>query len=353
MGTDRSPLPRRTFCSLAAGALVATPVRAAVKPVRVAVLGTGHAHALGKIRTLRKLPEFDFVGICRPDADEPNEGEVFQGIRWLSTDELLQDASIDFVAVESRVQRNLKYARRCIDAGKYVHLDKAPGEDLEGLRSLLNEAVRRKRVIQMGYQWRYHPAMQAAIEAAQKGWLGRVYLFRATIDKPIPPEDRRELAAFRGGMMFELGCHLIDRAVDLLGKPRNVTGILRHESPLDDSLADNTLAILEYDRALAEIRVSAFQPHGDQYREIEILGTNGKAVVQPFSPVRLKVDLGEPAGPYKAGVQTVEPPPVPGPSYAPDFLEMVRVIREGSAPSYTPEHDMITHEALLKACHVI
>ena len=153
----------------------------------------------------------------------------------------------------------------------------------------------------MGYQWRYHPAMQAAIEAARKGWLGRVYLFRATIDKPIPPEDRRELAAFRGGMMFELGCHLIDRAVDLLGKPRKVTGILRHDSPLDDNLADNTLAILEYERALAEIRVSAFQPHGDQYREIEILGTNGKAVVQPFSPLRLMVDLGEPAGPYKAG----------------------------------------------------
>ena len=70
----------------------------------------------------------------------------------------------------------------------------------------------------MGYQWRYHPAMQAAIEAARKGWLGRVYSFRATIDKPIPPQERLELAAFRGGMMFELGCHLIDRAVDLLGK---------------------------------------------------------------------------------------------------------------------------------------
>ena len=353
MDTGPSSLRRRAFCSLA-GALLAPPLRAATKPVRVAVLGTGHAHALAKIRTLRKLPEFEFVGIYRPDADEPNQGEVFQDVRWLSSDEVLNDPTIEFVAVESRVQRNLQYARRCIAADKYVHLDKAPGEDLNGLRSLLNESIRRRRVIQMGYQWRYHPAMQAAIEAARKGWLGRVYLFRATIDKPIPPDDRRELAKFRGGMMFELGCHLIDRAVDLLGKPQKVTGILRHESPLDDGLADNTLAILEYERALAEIRVSAFQPHGDQYREIEILGTNGRAVVQPFSPAaRLTLDLGEPAGPYKAGVQTVEPPPAAGPSYAPDFLEMARVIREGEKPSHSPEHDLNTHEALLQACHVV
>ena len=85
---------------------------------------------------------------------------------------------------------------------------------------------------------------------------------RATIDKPISPQDRRQLARYRGGMMFELGCHLIDRAVDLFGKPAKVTGFLRHDSPIDDDLASsNTLAILEYDKAVAQIYVAAFQPH--------------------------------------------------------------------------------------------
>ncbi len=343
---------RRFFCSLAAAALFRRMAASSSK-IRVAVLGTGHAHGPGKIRTLRSLPEFEFAGICRPDADEPNTGEIFEGVRWLSLDELLHDASIELVAVESRVQRNLQYARKCIAAGKYVHLDKAPGEDLDGLRSLLEEAERRRRVVQMGYQWRYHPAMRAAIEAAKNGWLGSVYLFRATIDKPIPPDERRQLALFRGGMMFELGCHLIDRAVDLLGKPQKVTGILRHESPIDDALADNTLAILEYQRALAEIRVSAFQAHGDRYREIEILGTAGKASVQPFSPPRLMIDLEKPAGPYKAGAQQIELAPAPGPSFAPDFWEMAKVIRGHAPPSYSPAHDLMTHEALLRACHVI
>jgi len=148
------------------------PRGAAYKKIRVAVLGTGHAHALGKIQTLRSLPEYEFVGICRPDPDEPNEGDVFRGVRWLSMEELLDErAAIELIDVESRVERNLQYAQKCVSAGKFVHLDKAPGEDLAGLQALLAEASSRKRVVQMGYQWRYHPAMQAAIEPrGTVGW---------------------------------------------------------------------------------------------------------------------------------------------------------------------------------------
>ena len=232
-------------------------------------------------------------------------------------------------------------------------LDKPPGVDLDGLRSLFAEASRRKLVVQMGYQWRYHPAIQAAIEGAQKGWLGQVYAMRSSIDKPLSLDERRELAAFRGGAMFAEGCHLIDRAVALFGKPNKVTGFMRHDSLIQDGLADNTLAILEFDRALAQINLASFQPHGEHYRFVEISGSNGKALAQPFTPLRLMVDLKQGMGPYRAGIQTIEPAPPPGPTYAPDFTEMVHVIRDGARPSYSPEHDLIAHEALVQACGMI
>jgi len=53
--------------------------------------------------------------------------------------------------------------------------------------------------------------------------------------------------------MFELGCHPIDRAT---------------------ALADNTLAILEYDHAIAEIHVGAANPFGSEYRTREIIMTH-------------------------------------------------------------------------------
>jgi predicted dehydrogenase len=322
-------------------------------------VGTGHGHALSKIRALRSMPEYELAGVCRPDSNEPptdpEKLDILRDVRWLSLQEVLEDTSIEVVAIETAdVNRNLEYAEQCVGAGKFVHLDKPPGADLDRLRKLLADAASRKRVVQMGYQWRYHPAMQAAIEAARNGWLGRIYRFRASIDKLVQPEERRHLATFRGGLMFSEGCHLIDRAVAVLGKPRKITGFLRHDSTISDGLADNTLTVLEYDHALAEVSLAGFHAHGTRYRFLEIQGTNGFARVQPYAfPSRLIVDLAEAAGPYRSGEQTLAPPPPPGLTYTPDFRELAAIMRTGARPSHSSEHDLITHETLLRACGML
>jgi len=65
------------------------------------------------------------------------------------------------------------------------------------------------------------------------------------------------------------------------------------------------------------------------------------------------VDLKEAAGPYKAGAQMIEPLSPPGPTYAPDFQEMARVIRKGQRPSYSPLHDLMVQEVFFQACGML
>ena len=329
----------------------ASSVRAAPgSKIGAAIFGTGHAHAAGKAAALGKLPQFELAGFCEPRPEHCRNPAAFQGLRRLSERELLEDPSIELVAVEARVQENLEYAEKCVAAGKHVHIDKPPGEDFRRFRRLLAAAAQRGLMVQMGYMWRYHPAMRAALRAAREGWLGHVYALRATIDKPLSARERAELAAFRGGMMFELGCHMIDRALELFGKPSKVTGVLRHDGPFGDSLADNTLAVLEFSRAMAEIYVAAHQPSGNRNRTLEVLGTNGSIAVRPFNPARLHTDLEKAAGPYAAGTASVAIPAGPLPTYGDDFLEMARVIREGGQPAYTAGHDLAVQAALLEAC---
>jgi predicted dehydrogenase len=344
-------LTRRAFTAMAA-----TPAfPASERKIRTVVVGTGHGHALSKIRALRGMPQYELIGVCRPVPTEPVLPEALGDLPALSIEQVLSDVSIEMVAIETaEVDRNLELAERFVDAGRFVHLDKPPGASLQRLREMLANAAARGRAVQMGYQWRYHPAMQAAIEAARKGWLGQIYRFRASIDKLVLSEERRHLAKFRGGLMFSEGCHLIDRAVEVLGKPKRATGFLRHHSPLDDDLADNTLAVLEYDRAIAEISMAGFHAHGNRYRFLEITGTNGFARVQPYSfPSRLTVDLTEAAGPYRTGEQTLEPPPPPGLTYTPDFRELAGIIRFGQRPLYSAEHDLAAHETLLQVCSML
>lgn len=343
------PLTRRAFSAIAAFSM--TGLAADSTPVGAAMIGTGHGHANSKARALREMPEFTFVGVCRPDERDPIRGDEFQRVTWLKLEQILDDPAVEMVAVEGAdAARNLENAVRCVRAGKHVHLDKPPGASLSGLRDLLKEAAGRKLLVQVGYQWRYHPGMEAVHEAARKGWLGEVYRFRASIDKPIGADERKELARYQGGMMFSEGCHLIDQATAILGEPKKVNGFLQQRSRMGDGLVDNALVVLEYPQAIAEISMAGFDPYGGEHRYMEVLGSNGFARVTPFAPLRLQVKLQTAAGPYAAGEQILQPSNEGGYPYRPDFLEMANCIRRGAKPRFGSEHDLMTHRVLLEAC---
>ena len=342
---------RRGFLGLA-GAMAAA---AAPQPVKAAVYGVGHAHARSKIRVLRALPQFDLVGVCPRDLPERFSEIAGPAVSKLSPSQILDDPSIQLVAVEAHVGVNLAFAHEAIDAGKFVHLDKSPGADLASLQDLFRKAKAKKLVVQMGYMWRYHSAMRRAVDMALAGELGRIYMIRTTINKPMSEEARRPLADFKGGMMFEMGGHMIDRIVEVLGPPVRVQGRLfrpcrpnrlRHDGPFDDGLADNTLAVLEFDRAMAEVYVAALQPNGNAYRTFEILGTKGTATVQPFAPDgHLSLDTG--TGRKDLRVSVAAPP------YETDFMELARVIRSERSPRYNSTHDLAVQRTLLEVCGML
>ena len=83
-------------------------------------------------------------------------------------------------------------------------------------------------------------------------------------------------------MMFDLGCHLIDALVGLLGRPRAITPFIRHDSSFEDTLADNTAAVFEFERAIAVLESSAMEVGASQRRQFVVCGTRGTAIVQPI-----------------------------------------------------------------------
>src|SRR5262245_1587251 len=103
----------------------------------------------------------------------------------------------------------------------------------------------------MGYMYRYSPAVRFVREVLERGWLGEPLEVHAVMSKVVNADARREHAEFPGGMMFELGCHVIDLVVGVLGKPEDVASFKQHAAKSDDDLADNMLAVFSYPRALA------------------------------------------------------------------------------------------------------
>ena len=339
-------IDRRGFL-LSAAAAAAAPLTT----IRTGILGTQHSHLEGKLASMRQLPEYQVLRVCEPDPQVRAKAEkhpMYNSLRWSTEEELLGDKSIDLIVVECRPWEAIPFGRKVIAAGKHLHLEKPPGNEWAPFKELVEEARRKKLLLQTGYMWRWHEGISAAIDAAKNGWLGEVYMVRGTINSDRDAPQRALEAKYMGGTMYELGGHLVDRVVELLGRPKNVKHWLRHDTSIEDKLMDNTLAVLEYDRALATIMSSAKMYSAGAHRSFEIIGTDGTFFVQPeTNPPRMRVALRKGAGPYKTGWQEIELGPQP--RYIGDFRELARALTSGQPLRHGYDHELILHETLLRA----
>lgn len=326
----------------------AQPSDLSARRVRIGFLGASHSHATEKVKLAVNSSDYQIVGICEGD-EKVRRRYANLGAKFVSQDQLLSEAEV--IAVESAVRDHAKDAKLALEAGKHVHLEKPPADTFSEFQKLVNLAREKKRLLQMGYMWRFHPGINAAIQAARQGWLGHVYMVRGTINTSVDAERRPEWGEFRGGTMFELGSHLVDPVVRLLGRPEKVTPFLKNHGGFKDNLADNTTVIFEYRKALAIISSATLQPGAGNHRFFEIQGTNGVALVKPIEPPGLQIDLAKPAGSYGAGAQNI-PMPIYK-RYVPEFHELADSIRSGKSLAVTPEEDLLVHETLLRACEMM
>jgi predicted dehydrogenase len=214
-------------------------------------------------------------------------------------------------------------------------------------------AVAREKqlLLQTGFMWRYHPGFRAIFEAVQQGWLGEVFLVRGFVSNNLAARSRIAWAEFNGGSMFELGSHLVDAAVRLLGKPRAVTPFLCHHGKFDDGLKDNNVAVLEYERATVVLANTALQAGSTPQRSFEVLGTQGSALLQPIEPPTLTLELASAAGPYRKGAQTV---PLPAyRRYEDDFAELAAAARGERALSVSLETELVVAETVLRVADML
>lgn len=350
-----SILSRRSFVagSTLALARVAAGAGSGGKPrIKIGQIGVGHAHA-NKLAVYRRSSDYEVVGIVEPDetlrAKAAREA-TFEGLPWMSEEQLLDVPGLQAVLVETRVRDLLATAERCVAAGKHVHLDKPAGESLPQFRRLIAAAASQKLLVQMGYMLRYNPAVVLLRDVLARGWLGEPFEIVAVMSKVVGPQDRRALAEYPGGMMFELGCHVVDLVVGALGKPEDVTPFPRRSQEFNDGLVDNMLAVLEYPRATATVRASALEVDGFARRQLTVCGSEGTFHIQPLEPPAARVAFASPHGDYRAGYQDVSVGKYD--RYIADAADMAAIIRGEKNPDFSYSHDLAVQETVLRASNL-
>lgn len=321
-------------------------------PIRVGQIGVGHAHA-SKLAVYRASPDYEVVGVAESDPALRAKAQTqapFRDCNWLSEQQLFDIPGLQVVLIETQIDNLLATAARCVDAGKHIHLDKPAGASLPEFSKLLKQAEQQQLLVQMGYMYRYNPAIILLRQLLAEGALGDVFEVHAVMSKVVDAEGRDEHAEYSGGMMFELGCHLIDLVVGLVGSPQKITPHVQHASAIDDKLNDNMLAVFEYPRALATVKSSAMEVDGFARRHLVVCGSKGTMHIQPLDAPAARLTLSEPHGEYAKGSHELKFPAFP--RYVADAADMASILRGEKTSDFSYAHDLAVQTAVLQAAQM-
>jgi len=323
--------------------------RLTMSKIKYGQIGVGHAHA-SKMSVFRESPDYEVVGIVEPDPHLRKQAEsqpAYNGVPWMTQEQLLNVPGLQVVGVETLVKDLLDTAETCVNAGMHIHLDKPAGESLPQFKRILDTAASKHLLVQMGYMYRYSPAVLMLRDFLKKGWLGEPFEVHTVMSKVVDATGRKRMSVYRGGIMFELGCHILDLTQVVLGVPEKVTGHRQHIAPLDDQFLDNMLAVLEYPKAIATVKSSAIEVEGFARRHFVVCGTEGTFHIQPLDAPSVRFAFSKPRDQYKASYQEVTFGDYR--RYVGDAADIAKVVRNEKSADLSYDHDFEVQKSVLLA----
>lgn len=254
------------------------------RKIKIGQIGIGHNHGDGKMAAFRKFPErFEVVGFSEDDPawlERRGNFPCYSGLPRMPVEKLLDEC--EAIIVETEVPNLTKTAAMCVGRGKHIHMDKPASGTLAEFRHVLDTAKAKNLVVQMGYMYRYNPAVLKTIELIQEGKLGEIYSINAEMSTFHSVDYKKWLTTFEGGIQYILGSHFVDLIVYLLGEPQRIVSFLKHTKLDGVDFPDNNLAVLEYEKALARIFVSSVEVNGWGRRQFVVTGSKGSVSILPM-----------------------------------------------------------------------
>jgi predicted dehydrogenase len=207
---------------------------------RFAIIGCG---LIGRKR-LKSLQPGQLVVACDLDIGRAEAVIAASGSGRASTDfaDALKDLAVDAVIVSTLNSSLAPITIQAISAGKHAFVEKPAGISVEEIESLMRLAEEKEVCVRVGYNHRFHPALQKARELVDAGVLGPLMFIRARYGHGGRIGYDREWRADRslsgGGELIDQGVHLIDLAGWFLGDFPRVEGHVATyywDMPVDDN----------------------------------------------------------------------------------------------------------------------
>lgn len=172
--------------------------------------------------------------------------------------ELLQDENVRLVVIASPNATHARFALQALEAERDVVVDKPFATSSAEAEKLMDLAERRGRVLTVFQNRRWDGDFLTVRSLLEQDALGRVVLFESHFDRYAPNLNQakpwKEAADSSGGLLWDLGPHLLDQALQLFGVPERVFADVRSER--SGAVADDVFDLwMKYGEARSGLRV--------------------------------------------------------------------------------------------------
>ena len=321
--------------------------------LRVALLGYGLGGAAFHAPLIRATAGLELAAIVTRNPERRRDAQASHPDARLldSAEEIWKDASrFDLVVVTTPNRTHVPLARAALTAGLHVVVDKPFARTAEEGRGLIEEARRRDRMLSVYHNRRWDGDFLTVQRLLKEGALGEPIRFESRLERwrPVPTGAWRESPAPEdaGGILYDLGTHLIDQALVLFGRVSHVYAELERRRPgmqVDDEafvalthasgVRSHLLMSAVTGQPAARMRVlgmrAAYVKHGADPQEAA-LRRSGKLHVSGFAE-----GSGDALGVLGAGSE-VESIPTEVGGYQRFYEGVVTALRNGGPPPVDP-----------------
>ena len=235
------------------------------------------------------------VGVCDTIPDQAKECAAKHEIEevYSDFDQALSQTAANALYIATPVFLHVPQASKAVEAGKHILVEKPLG--INATEAIGLAELAKDKNIQAGcsYYRRCYPCYSQAKKMLTDGEFGQVVLVRMTyFSWANPPAGNWRIIKSKsgGGPLSDLGSHMFDVMIGLLGLPRKVyarTKTLVQPYEVEDSAT----ILMEYDNG-ADV-VATFNWNSKTWsHEFEIIGTEAKIKWHPYDSGKVLKTVG-------------------------------------------------------------
>jgi predicted dehydrogenase len=280
-----------------------------MRKLRWGVLSTARIGTVKVIPAMQQGEYTSVVAIASRDESRAKDAAARLGIAraYGSYEELLGDSEIDVIYNPLPNHLHVPWSIRAIEHGKHVLCEKPVALDAAEALTLAAAAARTGRRAQEAFMVATHPQWVRAVELCRSGALGevRACLGAFSYDND-DPHNIRNVPAWGGGGLLDIGCYLVLTARMMFGEePRRALGVTRR----DQATGVDTLCTLMLEFPSGEAAGVCGTRHVP-WQKIQVFGTRARLEIDiPFNapndrPCRLTLDDGRDT--FGSGATTID-----------------------------------------------